>query len=197
MNKFFSCLCNEYVLAAVALVGILVFASTADADWTVQEVDNNTVAMLHGSVMPNDVIVPDADLYIINSTGGNVAAGFTIANKIKASNAKVGYVQALSVAATIAVETNAVPADENSILGFHWCYTPGGDNKYNDDKYSQGIMRRVYVGCVQRYGMEKTIQLFNHMTAIKTADQSKSMVIMTTDGNFMLFVNGERQLLVK
>ncbi len=197
MNKFFSQLCNEYVLAAVALVGILVFASTADADWTVQEVDNNTVAMLHGSVMPADVVVPAADLYIINSTGGDVAAGFTIADKIKASNAKVGYLRALSVAASIAVETNAVPADENAILGFHWCYAPGGNNKYTNDQHSQAIMRRVYVGCVQRYGMEQSVKLFNYMTAIKTADQSESMVIMKTNGSFMLFVDGELQQLGK
>ena len=186
MRRFIN---SEIALAMAALVGILVFASTADADWKVEVIDGVRVAELQGSITPTDKQVPLAMAYVINSVGGCVKTGFAIADELKVRSnigIKVYYMNALSVAATIAIETNAEPLGDAAVLGFHWTYSLESKGRPLGDEDAQRIMRRVFIGFADRYGDDKAMELLEAMKTIVDGDQRMSMVLMGVTGKLVV-----------
>jgi hypothetical protein len=108
---------------------VLVISNSVMAKWTVIE----GVAVLHSTVTIEDSTnVPVGDhieSYLIDSPGGSVVGGreiIRILNDVWQPLKKpIFYSRAYSIAGIIAINCNAIPVDDDAVLGFHWAYIPG------------------------------------------------------------------------
>lgn len=166
---------SDATLGAVALIAIVVFAATAQADWLIQETeDNGTVATLTGVVKPGDEDVPNADTYILNSDGGYVWVGFKISSTLQKSGKPVYFGSASSIAALIALETKAQPISKEARLGFHWTYSDDGTN--NESHVTEAIDTRTGKAMLDRILCKHVARIMGEMAKIHGKDQSKSIV---------------------
>ena len=192
MRDLFRLMSSELMLGLVAVVGIFALINRADADWGLETLDDGTtLAVLFDAVQPEDSSVPTADAYCIKSTGGDVEAGFAIATVLKAKGKPVYYTQALSIAASIAVETNAEPLNEEAILGFHWTYSAASQGRYVPDAESQAVMLRVWNSIDKKWGTKVGTKIKGAMIKIVSADQRTSMVVINAKGQYMIIKNNK------
>lgn len=176
MQRLFALLSKDITVIAVTIVGILVFVGTANADWTTSDVDGVTVAALEGEIDMDDVHVPFANVYVINSTGGLVAAGFQISDKLQATKATVLFHNAYSIAALIALETDAQPLNSDSQLGFHWTYNPGSKSAETGD-VADLVNQRTFKAIVNKLRPRFAAKIIGQLDDIHGSDQSRTLVL--------------------
>ncbi len=167
----------------LALV-VLVFASAANADWTVTEDNGFTLATLHGTITPEDGNnVPQfASHYHINSPGGSVWAGVKIMKALKGKT--VSYTMAYSAAAMIATELGATPASDKATLGFHWSYFPE-DMEVTEEMtaYVAEMNAQILSSLKKTLAPALAAYIIEQMNGFKDNDQETSMIFYTAKTN--------------
>jgi ATP-dependent protease ClpP protease subunit len=174
--------------AAVVVLALVVLANNADADWSTETINEQTVATLHGVIQAADTDVPEADMYFIHTGGGSVQAGYKIAETLNAAKAYVTYGVAASAGAWIAVATNAIPASaENSRLGFHWTAMPEG---WVQTPASHAAMEfansKILVQVSTNFKSTLASKIIAGLSSIKDLNQGASMVWVSTTGEITI-----------
>tara|TARA_B110000211_G_scaffold224032_1_gene274662 strand:- start:411 stop:971 length:561 start_codon:yes stop_codon:yes gene_type:complete len=162
---------------------VLVFASAANADWTVTEDDGKTTATLHNTITPDDGSnVPEADHYHVNSPGGSVWAGVKIMKALKGKS--VSYTMAYSAAAMIATELGATPASDKATLGFHWsAYPEGMEVGPEEAKYLTAMNAQMLKSMKKSLAPALAAYIIDQMNGFKDNDQGLSMIFYSVKTN--------------
>ena len=159
----------DVVIITVTVLAMLFVTATANAAWLTFEENDKTYAVLHGEIQEADAVVPDADAYLINSHGGQIWAGYKIAEQLKGK--PVTFKMAHSIAAVIVLETGAAPIDGAS-LGFHWASSKV-DVPQDTLDYVNGLMLKSIVTNMKPQIASKVIAGMNQ---IWDRDQSTTVV---------------------
>lgn len=156
----------------------LCLTTAANADWSVTKSElGMTTATLHGQIGINDRNVPEADLYVLNSPGGSVVAGYDIAKKLK--NRPVTYIMAGSAASWIALATKAQPQNNTSVLGFHWTAYPDGFTiTPRAAAYLVAANAKIVAQIKEHYAPSVAAEILSRMEAIEGKDQSVHMILV-------------------
>ena len=156
MRNILNILNKDYVLTIILVLGLiaaLAITSEADADWELTDTEHGRVAVLHNMVQYDDAQTPEDNAivaYILNSPGGYVVAGHDIIADLKRIGKPVYYSQASSIAAQIAVETNAKPLNDRAYLCFHWIYSskePKGATTMTAMRDNQRMLNNIQIIC--------------------------------------------------
>ena len=163
----------------------LCLTASANADWSVTKSELGiTTATLHGQIGMNDRNVPEAHLYVLNSPGGNVVAGYDIAKKLKSR--QVTYIMAGSAASWIALATKAQPQNNTSMIGFHWTAFPEGFTITPEaTAYLVIANKRISDQIKEHYAPSVAAAILSRMEAIKGKDQSVYMILVRPDNSMM------------
>ena len=175
-------------IGAVVLLTLIIFASYAQADWSLHELKDGTIAaQLHGVIQEGDEEVPEADRYYINSGGGYVYTGYAISERLQEIDKPVYFITAGSIAALIAMETNAKPVSKKSQLGFHWAYSD--ENIEDQDDISEAVNTRTMIAMANFIPMRYYTKIVGEMDKLWGKDQSTSIVYWNAvDGNIVTII---------